>query len=317
MIRRSARKQTWTTIDNEVINDVRLTWEARGLLIFLLSKPDRWEIRKEHLIASSPSGETVVRRILKELTQYHYMKRVRYKGENGRFYYITEIFDNPQENEECSDCAGEDAQRLGEDAQPWLGDEAPSDDEILESPYVGNPHAESPHADHPENPTIYKERSSKDSGERTNKEKTNERTRASEDVDHGETLLPRSSSFSDSDFSGKLTSAKDIPAAHYEEFIAECLQRFPHFVEPLESIPASVTSRVPYKVGMLINWLRGVGTPPETPPTPSQPRPQASATYVPNQNVPSEIREAFYAAKNKVNTRDSESVSRPRRPSAR
>ena len=43
MIIRAARPhQNYTVVHNELIEDSQLTWKARGILVYLLSKPDHW-----------------------------------------------------------------------------------------------------------------------------------------------------------------------------------------------------------------------------------------------------------------------------------
>lgn len=64
----------FTIISNRVINDTNLSWEARGLLVYLLSKPKGWQVRKFDIIRQSPAGETVVRRVLAELRDWGYLR---------------------------------------------------------------------------------------------------------------------------------------------------------------------------------------------------------------------------------------------------
>lgn len=56
-------------------NDRRLSWEARGMMTFFLSKPDDWQIWPKALIKESPAGRDAVYRILKELELAGYLTR--------------------------------------------------------------------------------------------------------------------------------------------------------------------------------------------------------------------------------------------------
>lgn len=59
-IRRAPRAQSgFTHIENRIINDRRIGWAARGLLIYLLSKPDDWKVSVPALIAET--GEAISR----------------------------------------------------------------------------------------------------------------------------------------------------------------------------------------------------------------------------------------------------------------
>ena len=71
-IKRRANMERWIALPPGAVNDNRLSWKARGLLIYLLSKPDDWEVRVQQLIDSSPDGKAVVQAIFRELKKYGY-----------------------------------------------------------------------------------------------------------------------------------------------------------------------------------------------------------------------------------------------------
>jgi len=61
-------------IPNSTAQDSRLSFEARGLLVMMLSMPDTWVIHKEWLIKQSPKcGRDKMTRLLKELIDLGYM----------------------------------------------------------------------------------------------------------------------------------------------------------------------------------------------------------------------------------------------------
>lgn len=96
IIRRAERPQTFTVIDNAIIEDRALTWEARGLLIFLLSKPDSWSINREWLVTQAPNGITAVRRCLAELEERLYLSRHRTNDpQTGRVVWESIVYDCP------------------------------------------------------------------------------------------------------------------------------------------------------------------------------------------------------------------------------
>ena len=51
-------------VDNALFCDERLSWEARGLMGYLLSKPDDWKVRLYDLVARGPAGVHKIQRIL-------------------------------------------------------------------------------------------------------------------------------------------------------------------------------------------------------------------------------------------------------------
>ena len=59
---------------------------------YLLSKPDTWEVMRQHLINQSPGGRGVVDSILEELGSFGYITREEQpRGERGRFDSVTTI----------------------------------------------------------------------------------------------------------------------------------------------------------------------------------------------------------------------------------
>jgi hypothetical protein len=107
-IRRGPRPETkFYTLDKSISEDARLSWAARGLLIFLLGKPDNWEVSTKHLINQTKeaigkaSGRDAVRVILKELEDAGYLKVDLARSEGGAFngmsYTVSEVPDFTRE----------------------------------------------------------------------------------------------------------------------------------------------------------------------------------------------------------------------------
>lgn len=101
-IRRGPRLETrFYTLNKSISEDGRLSWAARGVLIFLLGKPDNWEVSVKHLInqtaeaVGKASGRDAVRVILKELEQVGYLVADVARSEGGVFngmaYTVCEI----------------------------------------------------------------------------------------------------------------------------------------------------------------------------------------------------------------------------------
>ena len=84
-------------VSNQPFNDRRLTWEARGMLGYLLSKPDDWTVRNGDLYKQGPAGINKVKRILKELSDHGYLVRRRIRKEDGTFEWETTLYETPPE----------------------------------------------------------------------------------------------------------------------------------------------------------------------------------------------------------------------------
>lgn len=76
----------YVMINKTFLENPALTWKAKGLLTYLLSKPDNWIVILEHLYKQSPDGERAVRSGMNELRDNnHLMKFPVYK--NGRVHH--------------------------------------------------------------------------------------------------------------------------------------------------------------------------------------------------------------------------------------
>lgn len=95
IIKRAKRDSGYAVLPNAVTQNKELSWEARGMLCYLLSLPDDWEISVVHLIGQSPAGETKTRRIIKELEESGYLVRERKQNVAGTFYYESTVYDQP------------------------------------------------------------------------------------------------------------------------------------------------------------------------------------------------------------------------------
>ena len=80
---------------NIPFNDETLSWEARGVMGYLLSKPDDWTVRFYDLVKRGPAGEHKIRRILKELEGAGYLERQRICDDGGRFDWVSIIYETP------------------------------------------------------------------------------------------------------------------------------------------------------------------------------------------------------------------------------
>lgn len=99
MIVRSARPiDNFTIISNDIINDSRLTWKARGILIFVLSKPDGWRTNAAGLGQYGIDGRDAILSGLNELERAGYIRRVKERHPDGKITTHTIVFDRPRES---------------------------------------------------------------------------------------------------------------------------------------------------------------------------------------------------------------------------
>lgn len=84
IIKIQKREPGFVMIDNRVINDPRLSWKAKGILVYLLSKPNDWKVWVEDIQNRGTDRGAAIRAALKELIQCGYAKRARVCGPDGR-----------------------------------------------------------------------------------------------------------------------------------------------------------------------------------------------------------------------------------------
>lgn len=83
------RKQRtgFTQVTNEVLNDRRLSWKAKGLYAYIYSKPDGWNFAYRRMAADSRDGDRATLAAIQELEDLGYVKRHR-QGDGRIEYHI-------------------------------------------------------------------------------------------------------------------------------------------------------------------------------------------------------------------------------------
>lgn len=60
-------KSSYTQVPNEIINNKELSLKAKGLLCYLISKPDGWNFSAENIATQNKEGLLAIKSALKEL----------------------------------------------------------------------------------------------------------------------------------------------------------------------------------------------------------------------------------------------------------
>jgi hypothetical protein len=96
VIIRTPGRDRYVIISKVPLEDSRLSWKARGIHAYLLSKPDNWEVMVSQLVNEGPDGKESVLSGLKELEKYGYITRIRQRGVDGSYDSMkTEVFEEP------------------------------------------------------------------------------------------------------------------------------------------------------------------------------------------------------------------------------
>jgi hypothetical protein len=90
----------YTKVSNALIQNKELSWKARGLLAYILSLPDNWEIHVSFLSDQSPNGKESVKSAIKELKALGYLHLETIKDSKSGKIVTTRwtAFDDPADN---------------------------------------------------------------------------------------------------------------------------------------------------------------------------------------------------------------------------
>src|SRR5262249_8405503 len=106
IVRAPRPEANYYVLNKVTSEDKRLSWAARGLLIFLLGKPDNWKVSVAALInetqkSSKQSCRDAVYGLLRELTEAGYVQKGQAQRKGGEFdtvdYIVSEspLTDSP------------------------------------------------------------------------------------------------------------------------------------------------------------------------------------------------------------------------------
>ena len=84
----------FVTVHKSFIHDDNLSWKAKGILLYLLSRPDDWRIYETELNKHSSDGRDSLRTGIKELEETGYIHRTRKRNEKGQLReYEYQVFE--------------------------------------------------------------------------------------------------------------------------------------------------------------------------------------------------------------------------------
>lgn len=94
-IRRTKRTGNFTTVRNEYLQDVNLSWKAKGLITYIMSLPPNWQLNLSDLKKRSKDGRDATAAGLRELITNGYCQRCKVRGDGGTFvgcdYEVSDI----------------------------------------------------------------------------------------------------------------------------------------------------------------------------------------------------------------------------------
>jgi len=99
---KSAPRTEYTVIPNSTLQDKRLSFDERGVLAYLISRPSTWEISPSDLSSQGGIGRQKVYRILAHLIECGYCTREEIRDKGKFIDTVYTVFDTPQ-NQPCDE----------------------------------------------------------------------------------------------------------------------------------------------------------------------------------------------------------------------
>jgi hypothetical protein len=125
MILRRRHTANFTTIGNALFDDERLAADEVGILVYLLSRPHNWEVRRPALMRRWELGPVTMKRIVRNWMRTGWCQAKKVRLKSGRFCILYDIYDEP--GKELSDDEIREALSL-------VSGEASADDSVSEMP---------------------------------------------------------------------------------------------------------------------------------------------------------------------------------------
>lgn len=94
MILRIEKQESYVVVDKQFVNDINLSFKAKGILLYMLSKPNGWNFYETEIAENSIDGVKRVKTGISELIKQKYIERRQLRVDNkfaGYEYVVHEI----------------------------------------------------------------------------------------------------------------------------------------------------------------------------------------------------------------------------------
>lgn len=92
------RHNPYVMIRKTIFEEPNISWKAKGIIAYVLSRPDDWQIWVADLVKRSTDGRDAVYTGLKELKENGYLRESIYRDQHGRISYREYvIYENPDD----------------------------------------------------------------------------------------------------------------------------------------------------------------------------------------------------------------------------
>lgn len=100
---RVKKDTNYSVMNNEFLRREDLSWRAKGILAYLLSRPDDWKVSSVDLARRSKEGRDATKKAYDELKEHGYLKVFPIKGDGEKIIrWDWEVYEKPQSQETTS-----------------------------------------------------------------------------------------------------------------------------------------------------------------------------------------------------------------------
>lgn len=101
----------YTQVNNDMLRNSELTWGAKGLLAYMLSRPNDWNFNMKEIGSNASESYGMTQKFMKELIEHNYIIRIKrgVKGIKGKFETLYYFNDRPFTKEEMVEITGKES----------------------------------------------------------------------------------------------------------------------------------------------------------------------------------------------------------------
>lgn len=147
-IRTVKRENPFVQLDKTFFEDDNLQWESKGLLGYILSRPDNWKVNQTDLTKRSAGGKGKVESALLDLMANGYVHWYAVRKENGQIEeWVYDVYERPEFNPKKDECIAEGKKRIeAKKAKTKQKNEKKKE----KQPELDNPKVDGPESGYPE-----------------------------------------------------------------------------------------------------------------------------------------------------------------------
>jgi hypothetical protein len=102
-IRKKSYQSNFTIVSNEIARSNKLSWDEKGMILFLMSHDESWKLYKSNIHSWSSNGKDSTRRIFDSLSEKGYIKSYQVLDSNNLFKGWEHVFDIDRFMDESSE----------------------------------------------------------------------------------------------------------------------------------------------------------------------------------------------------------------------